>query len=240
MRHLLGRALCRSRRLRSPDLLCGRRSRRLARNFGRSFSRSIPTERPCLGRQARGGAYACVRLGRIFVRLAEQPHEATPPFLAVLGHTVGTEARPEPAPKAREELPSPAAEAAPVPPARLPVHGESEPLADLVLGFTLDEVKAERLEDHRGGVPAARVEDVRQDADRLLAAVAEEAANRDLGVAAEAEYLPPVDAVAHDPESLGATSELATAGAEQWPQLLDARQAAAQVQELVDGEDERP
>jgi hypothetical protein len=185
------------------------------------------------------GAQAGVSLRWILVGLSDAACDPLASGLAgLLSRFVEPQSRGEPAPEPRQELAAPAPKASPAPPDRALVHLESEPRAHLVLGLAVDEVEPECLEDHRSGVPAARIEQVGQNADRLLAAPAEVAPDRDLVLLSghdDSENLAPVNAVPHDPESVGPERQVAAAGARPRPQLRDAREPSTKIEQLVDG-----
>jgi hypothetical protein len=183
------------------------------------------------------GTQTGVRSRRILVGFSQQPHHALASRAAIFGCAFDAEPRREPDPEAPQELPAPATKATPAPPDRSSVHLEPEANADFALGAAVDEVKPEGFEDHRPRVPATGVEQVGQDADRLLAAPAEVAPDRDLVLVLrrhDAEDLPPVDAVAHDAEPVGAVGQVPAPGAALGPERLDRRESGSKVEQLID------
>ena len=136
-----------------------------------------------------------------FARLGQQPAE---PAASVFSSRRGSaEAEPwsEPFPERIEELSSPSPEASPA----LRLDLRSELPSDVNLLPVLDQVEAEGLEDRRPRVPPAGMEDVDEDADRVLATSAEIPANTDDEVDRHrvvAEDLTRVGAVTHDAERL--------------------------------------
>jgi len=181
---------------------------------------------------------AGVNLRRILVALSQQPGDPLASGLAGLGRSLDAEPRGEPAPEPRQELAAPAPKASPAPPNRPVVHLEPKPRTDFALGLVVDEVQTQSFKDHSSGVPAAGVEQVGQNADRLLAAPAEVASDRDLVTVPrcdDSENLAPVDAVAHDPESARPERQVAAAWARPRPQLRDAREPGTKIEQLVDG-----
>ncbi len=184
-----------------------------------------------------------VHLRRILVGLSQQAHHTLASGLPRLSRSIDPESRGEPTPEPQQELPAPATKASPAPPDRPFVHLEPEPEADLALGLPVDELEPQGLQDHRPGVPAAWVEQVGQNADRLLAAPAEVASDRDLVLVPrsdDSENLAPVYAVAHDPEPVGAVRQVAAVGAALGTQHLDRRESGSKISQLVDSTHQRP
>ena len=193
--------------------------------------------------ETRSRAQTGVRSRRILVGFSQQAHDALTTGLAILGGTLDPESRREPAPEPAQELPAPATKATPAPPDRPRVDLEPEADADLALGPLVDEVEPEGFEDHRSRVPPTWVEQVGQDADRLLTAPAEVAPDRDLVLVFrrhDAEDLPPVDAVADDPEPVGAVGQVPAPWAALGPQRFDRREPGSKVNQLVDSTHQRP
>lgn len=142
-------------------------------------------------RIARGGKHS----------LGEERGDATSAFATSARRRGRAESFAEPEPEADEERRSPAAQGAAAP-GELP---DLEAPPDLGLGLLGDEMAAESLEDDDGGVPAARMEEVGEDADRRGAAAAEEALNEGgrLDVdTLDSEHLATIGAVADDAERL--------------------------------------
>jgi hypothetical protein len=191
--------------------------------------------------EARSGAQTGVLARRVLVRLPQQTHDALATGLSILGRTLGPEPRREPAPQPPQELTAPSTEATPTPPDRPLVHLEPETDANLALRLALDEVEPEGFEDHRSGVPAAGVEQVGQNADRLLAAPAEVAPYRDyVCERRDSKDLPPVDAVADDPKPCGTEGQVPAPWAALGTKRLDRGASGSKVDQLVDSTNERP
>jgi hypothetical protein len=173
-----------------------------------------------------------VRLRRILIRLSQQAHHALASGLPRLGRSIDPESRGEPTPEPQQELSAPATKASPAPPDCPFVHLETEPKADLALGLAVDEVEPKRLEDHRAGVPAAWVEQVGQNTDRLRAARAEVTPDRDLVLVSwsdDSENLAPVDSMAHDPYPIGPICQVPAIGAAIGTQCLDRWESGSKV-----------
>jgi hypothetical protein len=186
------------------------------------------------------GAQTRVHTRRILVSLSQQAHDALASGLAVLGKTLDAESRREPGPESPQKLSAPPSKATPAPPYRPRVDLESEAGADLALGQAVDEVKPEGFEDHRSGIPPTWVEQVGQDADRLLAARAEVPPDGDLVHEGDSKDLPPVDAMAHDSKPFRTEGQVPTPWATPGTKRLDRRKSGSKIDQLVDGTHERP
>jgi hypothetical protein len=155
----------------------------------------------------------------VLARLTEEPKEPHASFLAIGGGlSREPESALEPAEEPREDVPPPALEALPRTPDRALIDLEAERSPYRVLHEPGDEMQPQRLEDHAGRVPVARMEEVREHAHRPLAREAEVAPDRDLeAVRADAEHLARVDAVPDDPEP-ARERRLAADETARWPQ----------------------
>ena len=132
-----------------------------------------------------------------------------------------------------EQLPAPAQQAVP----GRGISGPTESNADDTSAFADDAVPVESFDDHRGGIPAPRMEPVGQAADGVPADTTQEAPNPDdeptrLGQAAD---LPAIHAVTDQLQNtLGAPGRLATEDTILRTESLQKRGSRASCAELLD------
>ena len=142
----------------------------------------------------------------------------------------------EPEPEDDEKAAAPASQAAPAAFGSLAV----ELATHFGLGLRVDKVAAEGFENDHGGVPAARVQVVREHADGVGAAAAQVAAHECRRFAdrlAETQHLAAIGAVADDAERLaGYSRKLAAEGAARRSQGIDRGQPCSleQILDLVE------
>lgn len=107
-----------------------------------------------------------------------QPLEANPTLFTVPGRP--TEAQPDriPEPEEVKKLGAPAAKRAPT----LLFHRDAEVGTDIRFPLRLHKMKPERPEDHRRCIPPPGQKEIRKEADRVPAPLAQEPANQDVDV----------------------------------------------------------
>src|SRR5437867_8370018 len=152
------------------------------------------------------------------------------------GWFADAESWPQPTPESHgdEQLPAPAQQAVP----SRGISGPAESNADDTSAFADDAVPVESFDDHRGGIPAPRMEPVGQEADGVPADTTQEAPNPDdeptrLGQAAD---LPAIHAVTDQLQNtLGIAGRLAAAYAGLGAEPRDGWSVRAARAELLDG-----
>jgi len=168
-------------------------------------------------------------LGRVV--MAEKPQQPADSFAARAGRAGRSQLLVPPAPQRVQQLTLP-------PLQRLPAARLAQPTkasAQARCGLAVDQRQEQAQRDGRGCVPPARIQRIRQHADRPPAPATQEPADpHDQIPAGKPEHLATVRAVADDPQALTRWSRrLVAHWAARWPKLVD-RWKAIQVGKALD------